>query len=230
MKLLKSVIGFLFILFYTFGRGIVLGLCIYTGIMALALCLYFIIKKYKAVYFLLLFLIVTMSIFVPLRMYVFKQQFVPEYSFDNPSVNYQKFYDMYIYGQQQRLVDSSILSTNEYRSDYESETTDNNLYMDISIWYCNEENDHIRSIKKDYAKCGEKDGIKYWETTLSSDNFSWYSSLTGVIGTILLENQKGEMLIVSFTIRNFKGASNIFNTYPKEFDKISNLTECTILK
>ncbi len=187
-------------MFLFFGRAIVLLLfwiMFVIGIIV-SFMLYEKDKKFFALPAVSVSLIVIICI---LNMYVLNQTRAVEINMDDADVVYEYFAIEYEkkYGQ-----------NDNKRLDFECDN-----YSTVSV------------IKNDYEMAeylindvnsvkGTCNGVEYWYDEMAPSSLSFASALCGVCGTMVMRNGD-TTFVISYCLRNFDGASNVFPSYPDEF-------------
>lgn len=209
---------------FFFGKIIVVFVCSILSIVSFGVCLCC-KKKSKTISMILCFCIVAVSVFVPVRMFFGKREFTPTYEMSNPDILFERFNKMFDYGEQQLNIQKP---TNSYGDRMIFVSGDNFEYeVETTIFrYFKDENsdDFITDLKNSAVDIGGKNGIKYWRSNLVCNTISEYSAFCGTGGSIVLEDEAGEVLVIIYDFRNFKKASNIFPSCPEEFTDALMLT------
>ena len=153
-----------------------------------------------------------------LNMYVFNQSFKPKFTLNNLSNVYDEFKEMYLYAEENKMYANNTFPVcNEYA--YEN----NKIKLVITL---NDINKKELVVQYDATVTGENDGVHYWCTDITPFSMSPFSFYIGAGGIIVLE-KNNEILIIDYSLFDYKGASNIFPSYPKDFVDVSFLLQLT---
>lgn len=175
------------------------------------------------------------SCYLPAKMFLADKNFSPEYEMNNLDETFKRFDEMFEYGTK-RLNSNNVAASSENYLVFESidafdckPVYDCTVFCFLSRYSRNYDSESgVEYLKNTAADIGEKDGIKYWRSDIKCETAFPGAEFIWCVGSILLENENGDLLKIEFQFRDYEDYSLLFPSYPSEFTDLSMLTFDTV--
>lgn len=222
------------LIYYCFFRLIFIIWLVGVLIAIMGFFIIFIKQKKRMISIVLLAVWVILAV-LPLRMFVIRQQFAPQFAMNNLDTVFEKSKAMYEYGKEhlsdETVVNSALFEDGSSRMIFDGKTDSFNSEVTIVYYSLDDKNtyddsENLSARDRNYYDSGEIDGIKYTRTIITSEGYTEFSisALKGAYGRVCLKNSIGEIVIISYVINGYLGSNPLFPTNPKVLKDISQLT------